>query len=549
MDISLDPTLQRQLFQDLLEINEAMALGAGDVLRLIWRKGARLIGAEHGSVRLLRSVGGRPVLALEAHFGEAWTGEKKRRLMELGESISGAVAQSGRSLCCADVTRTADYKGSFPELKSKICVPIRIGDQIIGVMNFNSRARGAFDDGHVRIVEAFAHQTALAVNNVRLNRREETTRRSLELSRAINRAINATLDLDEVMNTLLSKLDELGKATAVDVFVYDPAEQVLRNTYRLKRDNLGSLELGPDQGLIGATARSRQAINTCDVSQDPRYLQARESTRSELTMPLVQCDELIGVINLESDQLDTFDEDDEQFLEAVALAACIAIRNAREHERLQRAQEELKLASRRIIAMEDSDRFALTTYLHDEVQKAVSRLLIQARERGNVEVVALAQELERKVGQMRFDLSMPILPRNLRLELRQLVEEDLPQRYPAAHGLRHRLRLSALDEVRASDPSVGVLVYRFVRGAVANVYEHADAEQVTIEAEHPKDALLLRVADDGKGLDPTHIERFIQQGHFFFHDIRIRATQLGGMFRIESKPGKGTTLELRVPLF
>ena len=548
MDPSVDVALQKQLFQDLLEINEAMTLGTEDVLSVIWHKGARLIGAEHGSIRLLRNVGGRSALLLEAHFGEGWTEGKRRRIMALGESISGMVARSGCPRCCADVTKEPDYKGSFPEFKSKICAPICIGDETIGVMNFNNRAVGVFDDNHVRIAETFARQTALAVNNVRLNRRGERARKSLELSRAINEAINATLDLDEVMHTLLSKLDEIGKATVVDVFIYDPVDRVLRNTYRLKEDSLGSVELRLDQGLIGATARSRKAINVGDVREDPRYFKARESTRSELTMPLVQGGELIGVINLESDKLDTFDEDDEKLLGAVAIAACIAIRNACEHERLQQAQEELKLASRRIVDMEDSARFALTTYIHDEVQKTIGRLLVKARQRGDPEVIALTQELEQKAGRMRFDLSMPILPHNMRLELRQLVEESLPEMYPAASRIRHVLRLSDLDDVKASAPSVGVLVYRFVRGAVVNVYEHADADHVCIEAERQGDVLLLRVVDDGRGFDVTHLDRFIREGHYFFHDIPMRAAQLGGAFRVGSERGKGTTLELRVPL-
>jgi GAF domain-containing protein len=548
MDALVDVALQKQLFQDLLEINEAMALGTGDVLSIIWHKGAELIRAEHGSIRLQRNVGGRPVLVLEAHFGDGWTEEKKGRIMEMGESISGVVAKSGHPRCCADVTKEPDYRGSFPEFKSKICVPIRIGDRVIGVMNFNNRAVGVFNPGQVVIAETFARQTALAVNTVRLNRREERARKSLELSRAINEAINATMNLDQVMHTLLSKLDEIGKATIVDVFIYDPVDRVLRNTYRLREDRLGSVELRLDQGLIGATARSRQAINVGDVRKDPRYLKARESTRSELSIPLVQGDELIGVINLESDRLDTFDEDDERLLEAVALAACIAIRNAREHERLRRAQEELRLASRRIIDMEDSARFTLTTYIHDEVQRTIGRLRVKARQQADPEIIALTQELDKQVGRMRFDLSTPVLPRNMRLELRQLVEESLPQMYPAAARLRHTLRLSGLDGVKPSDPSVGVLVYRFVRGAVANVYEHADAEHVCVDVERQGDVLLLRVTDDGQGFDVSDVERFIKEGHYFFHDVQIRAAQLGGEFRIDSERGKGTALALAVPL-
>jgi putative methionine-R-sulfoxide reductase with GAF domain len=537
---------QARLLQDLLEINQAMTSGTDRVLDIIWRKGARLIGAEHGSIRLLRRVGGRPALVVEAYFGEGWTALNKQRIMELGESISGVVAQSGCSRYDADVLKEKEYRGSFPEFRSKICVPIRIGNEIIGVMNFNNRAADAFDDRLVSIAEVFACQTALAVNTVRLNRHKERARRSLELSRTINGAINTTLDLDEVMHTLVDELGQIDKVTGVDVFIYDPAKQILKNDYRLKQGGVGSVELELGQGLVGAAAESRQVINIGDVRKVSHYRQIRACTRSELTMPMVQCGDLIGVINLESDRVDAFDEHDEELLEAVTLAACIAIRNAHEYKKLQQAQHELELANWRITDMEDDARFALTTYIHDEVQKTIGQLLVKARQRDEREILGLAQKLEQQAAKMRFELTIPIL--NMRVELMELIRETLPRMYPAVSGIEHKVRLPAFDEIKVLARSVKVLGYRFVRGAVTNVYEHADAGHVCIEADRRGDELLLRVVDNGMGFDTSQVEQFIKEGHYFFHDIRIRATQLGGSFKFKSKQGQGTTLELTVPL-
>jgi len=119
--------------------------------------------------------------------------------------------------------------------------------------------------------------------------------------------------------------------------------------------------------------------------------------------------------------------------------------------------------------------------------------------------------------------------------------------HPVATRLRHTLQLSALDDIKEVDPSAGMLVYRFVRGAIANAYEHAGADIVRVEAECQGGELLLQVTDDGQGFDVTHVDRFIQEGHYFFHDIKIRAVQLGGTFSVASARGKGTTLKLRVP--
>jgi signal transduction histidine kinase len=254
----------------------------------------------------------------------------------------------------------------------------------------------------------------------------------------------------------------------------------------------------------------------------------------------------MGVINLESDRVDAFDEHDEELLEAVALSACIAIRNASEYEKLQQAQTELELANRRITDMEDDARFALTTYIHDEVQKTIGRLLVETRQLDNPEILTLARELEQQAARMRFEFTIPIL--NMRVELMELISEILPQMYPVTSRIEHVVRLPAFDGTTKLDRSVKVLGYRFIRGAVTNVYEHAKADHIHIEAKRQGNGLLLRVTDNGQGFDTSRIDQFIREGHYFFHDIQIRATQLGGTFSIESEQKKGTTLELKVPL-
>ncbi|MFC1975279.1 GAF domain-containing protein, partial [Chloroflexota bacterium] len=441
--------------------------------------------------------------------------------------------------------KETDYKGSFPEFRSKICVPIRTGGEVIGVMNFNHEEPNAFDNNLVRIAEVFACQTAVAVNNERLSRREERTRQSLELSRAINEEINATLDQDKILSTLVNKLGEINKVTAADVFIYNPEKQLLTNNYRLKQGGEGSVKLELGQGLAGKAARSHKTINVGDVRKDRRYRKIRKSTRSELTVPMIQDGKLRGVINLESDQLEAFDEHDEGMLETVAPAACIAIRNAREYEKLKQTQGELESTNRQMTAMEDDARFALSRYLHDDVQKTIGRLKREARQQGIPEIFELTHKLEQQEARMRFELTSPIL--DLRLELMQLIKETLPRFYPESSCIRHTVRLTAFDDIEELDRPIKVLVYRFVQGAVTNVYRHAKADHVRIEAECQGDELLVRVVDNGLGFDISDKDLFIEEGHYFFYEIENRAKQLGGSFNVNPERGKGATLELSIP--
>jgi putative ABC transport system substrate-binding protein len=213
---------------------------------------------------------------------------------------------------------------------------------------------------------------------------------------------------------------------------------------------------------------------------------------------------------------------------------------------LQETQHELELASRRIIEADDSSRFALTTYIHDEILGLLNELTAEARDHGDAAIARLVLEVEQRIRRLRFDLSVPII-QDMRVELRRLIQETLPQIYPAARRVRLSLSLSAFDEVPDLEPSCGFLIYRFASGAVSNVYRHAGASRITVEAASRDGQLVLRVADDGRGFDPTGIEQFVKDGHYFFHDIQIRVRQLGGTFRVESKPGVGTTLEIAVP--
>jgi signal transduction histidine kinase len=213
---------------------------------------------------------------------------------------------------------------------------------------------------------------------------------------------------------------------------------------------------------------------------------------------------------------------------------------------LQKTQRELELASRRIIEAEDSQRFALTTYIHDEILRPLDDINVIARELAHRDLIKLGEELEGRIRQVRFDLSVPIL-RDIGIELRRLAQETLPAIYPNASRVSMQLDLAALDEDLKLAPGCIFLIYRFVRGAIGNVYRHSQATAMQVLAEICDGQLILCVSDNGKGFDLALIESFIKSGHYFFHDIQIRTKQLNGNFLIESLSEQGTRLQLSLP--
>jgi putative tryptophan/tyrosine transport system substrate-binding protein len=214
---------------------------------------------------------------------------------------------------------------------------------------------------------------------------------------------------------------------------------------------------------------------------------------------------------------------------------------------VQEMQQELKLANRRLVEADDCSRFALTTYIHDEILIPLGDLKARAYTNSDLTLVELANQVDQSLRRVRFDLSVPIL-HDMRVELRRLLQEILPTIYPESQKVKLSINLTAIQPSSELDSASSVLFYRFIRGAVSNVYKHAQANHIWVKSSHDNGLLSLSVSDDGIGFDLDQIDQFVQQGHYFFHDIHIRVQQLGGQLKITSQPGYGTTLEISIPV-
>ena len=212
---------------------------------------------------------------------------------------------------------------------------------------------------------------------------------------------------------------------------------------------------------------------------------------------------------------------------------------------LKETQQELELVNRRLVEADDCSRFALTTYIHDEVLIPLGEMKAKAHASNDWELAELAAQVDQSIRRVRFDLSVPIL-HDMRVELRRLLQETLPIIFPEAKNVKLIINLTAIQPSVELDAAISVLFYRFIRGAVSNAYRHAQARHIWVKSSKNDGALSLSVSDDGIGFELRLIDQYIQQGHYFFHDIQIRAQQLGGRLKIATQPGNGTTLEVSI---
>ncbi len=238
-------------------------------------------------------------------------------------------------------------------IQACIAMPLQAAGQRVGVMFVNYRRPQPFTDALVANLRLFAEQAAVALRNMQLHTRAEKQRAMLEATQRASHAVNSALDLvlDQIAEQAWHATNErdphsgfasiwLVKELQADLRTAYPQEN-FKTTHMLRQrpDGVGpKIVQDIGVGIIGRTIRTREAQFVEDVTDDKEYLPAHRGTRSEFTMPIKIGDAVVGVINVEYFYLKTFDEDDQRALEALAMHASTALRNAGRDAELRHTQ-------------------------------------------------------------------------------------------------------------------------------------------------------------------------------------------------------------------
>jgi serine phosphatase RsbU (regulator of sigma subunit) len=259
--------------------------------------------------------------------------------LESEEGVPARVIREGVPISMTNVASDPSAGVDLPadlglRPSSLLCVPLRSRDRTIGAMAvLNKRGGGAFDDHDTALFSAFADQVGVAIRNADLYR--EVKKKALErkLLLEVERQVTMSLDTKEIMTMILDLTRRIVDYDAAAILVGDLRTGRMRNIVSrgFSDEMRPKLDLKFGEGIAGWAATHGATVVVGDVRTDPRYVDARPTTRSEMAVPLKKGDKVLGVFNLESDRQSAYTVADAALVESFASQASIALDNARLH--------------------------------------------------------------------------------------------------------------------------------------------------------------------------------------------------------------------------
>lgn len=281
------------------------------------------------------------------------TGEAGQQMKRSGHrlkigsaSIVGYVTSSGEPLVVNDTARDATYYPNplLPDTRAETAVPLKVGTRILGALDVQSTRPYSFTEDALEVLRILADQLAVAVLNSELFADTQEHLSQHRLLHHVTTAAASGTTLREALAGAAQGLQVTLGGDRVTILLADAQRKVLRvRAYAGYSEEITQLEIPFGQGITGWVAEHQQLLRVNDVTQEPRYLEVSSDVRSELAIPLVYRGELLGVLNVESDQLGAYDESDEEMLGTLAGSLAAIIANARLLDQVRRQVDRERL--------------------------------------------------------------------------------------------------------------------------------------------------------------------------------------------------------------
>lgn len=282
------------------------------------------------------------VLRLHPSFKRMFPDLTVGEAIPLGVGIIGQVARSGRARRVDDVREEATYVEAASQTRSELCVPLQVGERIIGVLNAEAFRPGAFGEADERLLKIVAGQLAPIIENARLYERDRRQLNELSLLNEIALATVSAANFEEGVAQAVQVLCRRLGYDTVGVDLIDESGEWLKPTaYAGLITSPEVIPIRVGEGLTGRALRSGQIVRVDDVAADPGYVPLLPGIRSELVVPLQIADRFIGVLNTESRQVAAYTDTDTQLLLVVAGMLAPIIDNARLRARAEQHAREL----------------------------------------------------------------------------------------------------------------------------------------------------------------------------------------------------------------
>jgi sigma-B regulation protein RsbU (phosphoserine phosphatase) len=264
-------------------------------------------------------------------------------LIPLNEGVTGVAAATRMPVLVDDVRSDSRYLNALDAVRSELAVPMIARGKLVGVLDVQSTKVKAYGEHDRSLMRLIATRVAVSIDNARLYRRVERQNRTLRTLAHLSQEFSSILDLDELLGKIAATIRALINYDAFSIFLIDYERKVLRHRFSVRYDqrvNLDNIPLG--KGITGAAAESREPVRVLNTMEDPRYISSHADILSELAVPLIVQDRVVGVLDLESDRIAHFTEDHQRTLSLLAPQIASSVENARLYEELAQREKRME---------------------------------------------------------------------------------------------------------------------------------------------------------------------------------------------------------------
>jgi sigma-B regulation protein RsbU (phosphoserine phosphatase) len=340
---------EQETLTTLIDLGRQVAgvLDVSELLAQIPRLIARLIDFDAFAVYLLDERRSDLRVAYAVGYPEA----SQPMRLKPGQGLVGTAVTSQMPLMVNDVAGDPRYVTIVPGMASELVVPLLHQKRSIGALNILSHNKDQFAAADVELLRQFAAHVAVSIVNAQLFERVRTDADAFETLAEIGRDVASVLDLDELFSRIAHATRRVIDYRTFGLWLLDDERGELEIKIAVQYgEKVAVRRIGLGEGLVGYAALHKEPVLVPDVSADPRYLNVVADVRSELAIPMLLKDRCIGVLDLESPELDAFTKRDVEILTLLASQAAVAIENARLYETVRanevRLEKEVRFAQR-----------------------------------------------------------------------------------------------------------------------------------------------------------------------------------------------------------
>jgi phosphoserine phosphatase RsbU/P len=338
-----EPLISSRVDSLLLEVADAVntTLDLNTLLQRVAEMLKRFLDYEIFAILLLNER----TQELRVRFQVGHPPEVAERIrIKVGQGVTGRAVQLRQPVLVNDVAGEENFINTTPGVRSELAAPLIAKNKVIGVIDVEAAQPGAFTEEHKRLLTLFASRIAVGIENARLYTRVARQARQLTLLTEISRELTSILNVDELLKRIADLVTRIIDYQMFSILLLDQTGTLLQHRFSLRFKESVQLkrEIPLGVGLVGYAAQHAQPVLVPDVSKDPRYIKANPETRSELCIPLIYKDKVIGVLDIEHTRRGYFTYDHVRIMTTLAAQVAIAIENATLYERIARQEQRLE---------------------------------------------------------------------------------------------------------------------------------------------------------------------------------------------------------------